>query len=220
MTIGTDMLAALQRAVGEAGLAMEAGRTSDLYGFLTDGRDDLVQDLALAAPYAMPLVVALEEVTADPPVWGLPAAAAEPLRALAVRDSENGRELDPSASLNMDDGEYVWTSTRTIGLASHARVRGTPELVYIPAGAAAVDATTTQATLGLPQPCNIGVVRRAAMLALMADEESDATNATKLYNETLARLENLYGGFDLNDGLKMRHALMATLGRYAGDMID
>ncbi len=220
MTIGTDLFGGLQRRLGESGLSVESARETELYAFLTEGRDETLERLAEECPFAVVQVVALEQVSAGSRQWKIPDDTLDPLRAPAIRDSGSGRELEPSSELNQDAGEYVYVTPRLIQLADHLQLEGDPELVAVLLAAAPIDADAEQEEVGLPATCNRAIVLQAAVLALTADEESDATKATELAEAAFARLVNRYGSFDLNDGIKLRHALMRTMGRQSGDMLD
>ena len=167
MTIGTDLLASLTRRLGEQGLTLETGREDDLYAFLTEARDEVQQDLAVAAPFAFQSTVTLEQTSTDPPRWALPTASADPLRLLALRDADNLRELEPSAELNQDAGEYQLLTPRSVQLADFVTLEGDPEFVYVPLSVEPIDALIDdRADLGLPAACDRAIVYKAAVLSV------------------------------------------------------
>ena len=216
---GAELLTYVKRRLAENGLTLEADRAGELYDYITDGRDDVLQELALDAPDAVKETVTLDVVTTNPPVWKLPDATKDAMRVLELRDAGTGYPLTPSSSLNNDGGHYRLNSPRRVQLADEAVLTGSLEGDFVLAKAA-ISAATAEADIGLPTPCHRAIGLCAAMLALTADEESDARTATALYSRALDRLKKLYGDFDRNSGLALREAFMASEGDLHGDMIN
>lgn len=215
---GVELLAYVKRRLAENGLTLETDRAAELYDYLTDGRDDVLQELALDAPVAVKETVTLVLLTADPPVWKLPDATLDPMQILDLRDAGTGVPLIPSSNLNNDGGHYRWNTNRRVQLAEAVGLSGSLEADVVLARVA-ITAATTEAQVGLPTPCHRAVGLWAAVLALTADEESDARAATALYQRAIDRLKSLYGNYDVNSGMALREALMASEGDLHGDMI-
>jgi hypothetical protein len=215
---GVQLLAYLKRRLAEAGLTVTAERDDELYDNLTEGRDELLQAFSLAAPVVVKTTITLEVDPADDRIYNFAAAAKDPYRVLEVRDKESHEPLTPAATLNVDGGDYAWDSIRRLWLAEHVGVAEGVEVVYVPAGVA-IDAATTEAQVGLPTTCHRAVGKFAAVLALTADEESDAKNATALYQRELEKLERIYGEFDASGGFSLREALMESAGNLMNDTL-
>ena len=215
---GLELFAYVKRRLAENGLTLETGREAELYDYLTDGRDDVLQELALDAPVAVKETVTLVLLTADPPVWKIPDATLDPMQILDVRDAGTGVPLVPSANLNNDGGHYRWNTNRKLQLADSVGLSGSLEADIVCARTA-ITAATTEAQVGLPTPCHRAVGLWAAVLALTADEESDARAATALYQRAIDRLKKLYGNYDVNSGMALREALLASEGDLHGDML-
>lgn len=222
---GAALYLYLQRRLAENGLAVESGRAGTLYDYLTEGRDEVKARLALVAPTLFAEGVTLELVDADLNTWKIPDATADLIRTDGVywqSTSYAPQLLTPSAQLNRDDGGYVWTSPRTLqlrrGLSVTAVSGGALQVLGVLQGDD-IDETTPEADVGLPTPCHRAIAQMAAVLALTADEESDAAIAERRFEATMFRLEQQYGSFDVNDGMKLRHALLATATNQYGDML-
>jgi len=85
----------------------------------------------------------------------------------------------------------------------------------------AIDATTTEAAIGLPVTCHRAVGKYAAVLALSTPgQKRDPTNAMKLYERELDQLERIYGEFDTNAGFSLREALMESASAEYGDTFN
>ena len=216
---GLQLLAYVKRRLAENGLTLEADRENELYDYLTDGRDDVLQELALDAPVAVQETVTLVLVTADPPVWKIPDATLDPMRILDLRDDGTGVPLVPSANLNNDGGHYRWITNRRVQLADSVGLSGSLEADIV-AARVAITAATTEAQVGLPTPCHRAIGLWAAVLALTADEESDARAATALYGRAIERLKQLYGDYDINSGMALREAMLGSEGDIHGDMLN
>jgi hypothetical protein len=214
---GAALLTFLKRRLAESGLSLEADRDAELLDYLTQGRDDVLAELADEAPLAVRTTVTLDDAAA--PVYTLPAGTPDPYRLLELRDSATGESLEPSVTLNQDAGHYRVDTPRTIRLADAVSLSGQLEGDYVLAGAP-IDADTAEADIGLPTTCHRAIGLAAAVFALTADEESDATVAAGLYQREITRLKSLYGNFDFNDGLKLRHGMLATEGDLHGDMLS
>lgn len=215
---GAQLLTYVKRRLAENGLTLETDRDAELYDYLTDGRDDVLQELALDAQAAVKETVTMELVTAIPPVWKLPDATLDPMRILEIRDAGTGVPLNPSSSLNNDGGHYRINSLRQVQLADAVGLSGSLECDVVVAKVA-ITSASTEAQIGLPTPCHRAVGLCAAVLALTADEESDARTATALYSRSLERLKQLYGDFDANSGMALREAMLGSEGDIHGDMI-
>lgn len=206
---GVAALTYLNRRLAEAGLDVGEERTAELYDAITEGRDEVLTTLALVAPDLFATkTVALEVDVDDTSVRDIPDAEPDPVRVVSVRAS-TGRDLVPSLSPDFDSGEYVWISPRSIkvvrGFAGDITVR------YVPAGGE-IDETTadTAAAWSLPRNCHRAAVKQAAVIALTADEESDARIAMALYTREIERLERLYGDYDTNQGAGLRVGSLAS----------
>lgn len=219
---GAELYAYLVRRLAESGLTLEAGRSDTLYDALTEGRDVVKGELALVAPALFAPTVALEVDSADLNQYRIPAATKDPLRVtgLFLVDGDGERVmLTPAAQLNRDDGDYVLTGPRKWRLRRGLSIgTGTLEIDAV-LHDAAITVATTEANIGLPTPCHRAIGLSAAVRMLTVDEESDAAVAERLYERELLRLENLYGSYDMNDGMKLRHAIMASEGSQYGDML-
>jgi hypothetical protein len=221
--IGTELLTYLQRRLAENGLTLETGRTDTQYDALTEGRDDVKMELALVAPSLFVTRVTLEVADATLNTFRIPAASKDPLRTDGVflRCSNEERILlTPAAQLNRDDGDYVFTSPRIVQFKTGLTLPtgGSYQLDAV-LHDAAITAATTEAQVGLPTPCHRAIAKRGAVLMLTSDEESDATNAEKDYGRELEKLTQLYGSYDTSDGMKLRHALMASVAAEYGEML-
>lgn len=215
---GVQLLAYLKRRLAEAGLSVDAERDAELYDNLTEGRDELLQALSLAAPVVVRTTITLEVDPADDRIYSFAAAATDPYRVIEVRDKETREPLTPAATLDVDGGDYAWESIRKLRLAEHVSVSNGVEVVYVPA-AADITAATTEAQVGLPVTCHRAIGKFAAVLALTADEESDATNAKALFDRELEKLERVYGEFDASGGFSLREALMESAGNLMNDTL-
>lgn len=207
---GAELLTYVTRRLAENGLTVPAERAAELYDYITEGRDVLLQAFAVAAPVVVRSYVTLEQV-GDTQVWQFPAATLDPYRVTHVYDNDGGATLTPAATLNQDGGEYRWRSIRELELAECVELEGAPEVECVLAGSA-IDADTTAAEIGLPVTCHRAIGKLAAVLALTADEESDAGVAGRLFEAELQRLETIYGDYDTGSGTSLRQALMASVG--------
>jgi hypothetical protein len=222
---GAGLLLYVKRRLAESGLTLEAGREATLYDALTEGRDIVKGRLALVAPTLFADAITLELEDADLNQWKLPDASADLIRTDGVYWNSSSlvpQLLTPSAQLNRDDGAYVWVSPRALqlrrGLAVSSVTGGALRVLGVAHGAD-IDEETEEADVGLPTPCHRAIGQMAALLALTADEESDGSIAERRFEQTMLQLENQYGSFDTNDGMKLRHALLATATNQYGDML-
>lgn len=213
---GAEFLTYMKRRLAENGVAADAERDLELLDYATEGRDGLLQALAEAAP-----LVVKQIITFDPPagaLYSLPAASKDPYRCLCLRDSATGRELEPAASIDNDSGEYVWRTIRQVQLRADASLEGNLEGEFI-LHAGPITAATAEAAIGLPTTCHRAAAKLGVVLALTADEESDASVAAGLFQREIDALEKIYGQYDDNGGMALRHALMQSLGAGYGDML-
>jgi hypothetical protein len=215
---GAQLLAYVKRRLAEANVTVEAGRDDELYDAITEGRDELLQALALCAPIVGKTTVTLEVDGSDDRLYAFPAATADALRVLELLEATTREPFTPAAQLDQDNGDYEWVTPRQIRLSDNADP-GDGILAIIIAHPGDIGAGTTQAQIGLPTPCHRAIGKFAAILALTADEESDASIAMALYQRELEKLEKLYGDYDANGGLALREALMATIGSLHGDSL-
>lgn len=215
---GAQLLAYTKRRLGEYGLANEAGRDDELYAYITEGRDVLLATFADVAPVVVQQVITLEQDPANNRRFTLPAATNDPYRVLAVRAVTTGEELIPSSSLNQDGGHYEWRTIRELRLADDVDPPGGIEIVVV-VSSAAIDSTTTESAVGVPTTCHYAIGKAAAVLALTADEESDASVAQRLLAAELQKLERLYGSYDDNGGAALRQALLQSYGGWLGDSL-
>lgn len=184
---GPALLTYVQRRLAEQGLAVEADREAELYDLITEGRDRLQQAFAEVAPLVVATWVRLVPVAGDARRYRVPPTTADPLRVLAVRFAD-----DPD--MELIGGAYVWDDVRTLRVRAGASL-GALEARAVFAGESISD-VTTEREVGLPTPCHRALAKWAVVLALTADEESDAATATALFRDELERLERLYAGFD------------------------
>lgn len=215
---GVQLLSYLKRRLAEAGLTVDAERDAELYDALTEGRDELLQAFSLAAPIVVKTTITLEVDGTDDRIYRFAAAAKDPYRVIEVRDKETREPLTPAATLDVDGGDYAWDSLRQLRIAEHVGVAKGIEVVYV-AAAADITSATTEAGVGLPVTCHRAVGKFAAVLALTADEESDATNAKELFDRELEKLERVYGEYDASGGLALREAIMESAGNLFNDSL-
>ena len=215
---GAQLAAYVQRRLAEYGLDVEASRTAEIYDAITEGRDMVIQALALAAPLVVQQLVTLEVDAVDDRLYSLPAATPDPLRVVEVRPVETGIPLELSQTLNSDGADYVWVSPRELRLADHAAAPGGLEGLFV-LHAPDVDAATAEADIGAPTPTHRAIGKAAAVLLLSANEESDARLAMGLLQRELDALERIYGEYDMGTGSSLRAAMLASYGEIYGDMI-
>jgi len=222
---GAALLAYTQRRLAEFGLAVNAGRAATLYDAITEGRDEVQARLALIAPDLFGSDVTLEVLDADENTWKIPDDTADAVRTAGLYLTATGYEsvlLVPSAQLNVDAGDYVFRDPRTVqlrdGLSVTGAAGGALVLRCIPQGGD-IDGDTTEAEVGLPVPCHRAIGQYAAIVVLTADEESDAAVAERMFERTMQRLEEQYGSYDVNDGMKLRHAILAAGARNFPDRL-
>jgi hypothetical protein len=217
---GPGALHYVQRRLAEFGLAVESERETELYDYLTEGRDELIKVFAEAAPIVVRQTVSLEPDAADTRLFNFPAATKDPYRVIRVYDSGTGESLTPSDQLNFDGGHYTWDSLRALRLGDFVSPTGTIRVEAVLDASPITAATTdTAADWGLPTTCHRAACKWAAVLALTADEESDATAAMGLFQREITHLENLYGAYDSAGGLALREAFMRSIGEQFGDTL-
>jgi hypothetical protein len=219
---GEALLTFLKRRLAENGLTLGEAREGTLLDALTEGRDVVQGILALVAPELFASDLTLELDDADLNQYKFADEAADAVRTVGVFLSCSGtlRMLTPSAQLNRDLGEYAWTSPRTLRLNRGISLGATDSLVVrvIPHGEPIEDDTPAD-EIGLPAPCHRAIGLQAAVAVLTIDEESDAAAAEKRFAREMERLEQLYGSYDVNDGMKLRHAMLASAADEFGDML-
>lgn len=215
---GAGLQTYLQRRLAESGLNLESGRVAELYDYLTEGRDALLQAFALSCPVVVQQFVTLVVDAVDAQVYRFPAATPDPLRIIMVREKETRSPLTPAATIDFDGGEYVWENLRQLRLAVSASPGAGLEAIYVPSGAD-ITATTTALQVGLPVTCHRAIGKYAAVLALTADEESDATNAMGLFQREMDVLEKMYGDYDASTGFSLREAIMGSAGELFNDSL-
>lgn len=206
---GPGMLLYVKRRLREYGsvVGVEGDRDGELYDYLTEGRDRLLQTFALAAPVVVQSTVALELVGERD--LRLPAGTPDPFRILELREAGTGAPLTPASQLDVSEGEYKWINVRQLRLRRGLRLRGGVEADMVP-HAGPIGAATTEVQIGLPTTLHRAVGKAAAVLALTADEETDAMVATNQLEDEIARLERIYGEFDGMGGLTLRDALLSS----------
>lgn len=216
---GAQLQAYVQRRLAETGLNLEADRVNELYDYITEGRDELLASFALAAPLVVqsaPIALEQPDPVNSPLLWQIPAANRDPFRIITIREKETGEAFAPSAALNQDGGDYEWVTTRQIKLSDDTDPGMGIQVIYVP-HAGDIVVGTTEANIGLPTPCHRAIGKYAAVLALTADEESDAANAMALFGRELERLERIYGDFDMMGGASLRTIFMESIGRQLGE---
>jgi hypothetical protein len=164
--------------------------------------------------------IALVQVDAvnDPLLYKIPDATKDLLRVITVREKTSKELFTPSGKLEQDAGDYEWVTTRQLRLSESSDPGDGIEVIAI-AHMADIAAGTAEADVGLPTPCHRAIGKYAAVLALTADEESDATNAMGLFQRELDRLERMYEGFDAMGGTSLRALFMESIGQLSGDTI-
>lgn len=218
---GAQLLTYLKRRLAEQGLTLEADRVDELYDYLTEGRDELLSSFALAAPIvvqAAPIALVPVDAINFPRLWKIPDATKDLFRVIAVREIESKELFTPSGSIDQDAGDYEWVTLRQIQLAESSDPGAGIEVIVVPHQGDIV-AGTTEANIGLPTPCHRAIGKYAAVLALTADEESDATNAMGLFTREIDKLERIYGDYDAMGGATLRSIFMQSLGALSGDTI-
>lgn len=218
---GAQLQTYVLRRLAEEGLTLEANRTNELYDYITEGRDELLAAFALAAPVvvqAAPIALVQVDPIADPKLWKLPDVTKDLFRIIAVREIESKELFTLSQILNQDAGDYEWVTLRQLRLSESSDQGAGIEVIVVP-HQGVIDNTTTEPNIGLPTPCHRAIGKFAAVLALTADEESDATNAMGLYTRELDRLERIYGDYDSMGGASLRGMFMWSLGALSGDSI-
>lgn len=216
---GAQLNTYVLRRLAEQGLNLEADRVNELYDYITEGRDELLAAFSLAAPIVVQSpAVAMEQPDPVnlPNVWRIPVANRDPFRVIVIREKENGEPFSPSGTLNQDGGDYEWQSLRQIKLSDDTDPGQGPEIIYVP-HAIDITAATTEPNIGMPTTCHRAIGKFAAVLALTADEESDATNAMGLFSRELERLERIYGDFDAMGGAGLRSIFMQSIGQWLGE---
>jgi len=216
---GAALQTYVRRRLAEQGLNLEADRVDELYDYITEGRDDLLSAFALAAPLVVqtpPIALEQPDPVNTPNVWRIPLANKDPYRIITVREIESGEGFGMSGALNQDGGDYEWQTLRQLKLSDDTDVGSGIEVIYVP-HAADIVAGTAEAAIGLPTTCHRAIGKFAAVLALTADEESDATNAMGLFSRELDRLERIYGDFDAMGGASLRSIFMQSIGAQLGE---
>lgn len=218
---GAQLLTYLKRRLAEQGLTLEADRVDELYDYLTEGRDELLSTFALAAPIVVqstPIALVQVDAVNDPTLWKIPDATKDLLRVITVREKESKELFAGSGAIDQDAGDYEWVTTRQLRLSESADAGAGIEVIVVPHQGDIV-AGTTEANIGLPTPCHRAIGKYAAVLALTADEESDATSALGLFSRELDKLERIYGDFDAMGGATLRSIFMQSIGSLSGDTI-
>lgn len=218
---GAQLLTYLKRRLAEQGLTLEADRVDELFDYLTEGRDALLQSFALAAPIvvqAAPIALEQPDPVNDPKLWRLPLATKDLYKVMAIREIESKELFSPSATIEQDAGDYEWVTLRSIRLGESSDPGAGIEMIVVPHQGDIV-AGTTEPNIGLPTPCHRAIGKFAAVLALTADEESDASNALGLFSKEIDNLERIYGEYDAMGGAALRSIFMANIGALAGDSI-
>jgi hypothetical protein len=214
---GAQLLTYLKTRLGITGVGQDQWSDTELYDFLTEGRDDVKQALSMAAPIVVQELVTFED-TGSGQIWQMPAATKDPLRCLGLRAVTGRRHLTPSAFLDQDGGDYEWITTRKVRLAEYVEPTGGLEGYFILQGAA-IASGTAEADIGVIVPLHRLLAKYAAVLALTADEDSDATNAMGLMQRELDKIERLYSEYDGLGGLAFRQALLMAYGEQHGDTL-
>lgn len=214
----TALLTYVQRRLGIEGMTDEQTDTAEIFDCLTEGRDEVRSLLAEVAEHVVKESFNLEVDGANDRLWKFPAAKADATRIVKVKSVTTGEQLNPAGMLNEDGGEYVWDTHRQLLLADHVDPPGgvaVEAILQYPD----VTAGLTPAQMGVPDPATRAVGKFAVVLALTADEESDAANAVKLLEREFAKLERLYGDFDRQGGQSLRELFLMNYGRLHGDSI-
>ena len=177
--LGAELLDDLKQRLALNGLVDETLTDAVLYGLLKKGRNKVRQDLATAVPARLKETVAL--TTTDSVTHALPTHRSTPLRLLEVRDQGNERGRLTASTRPKDGGQYERTSPRTFRLRSGVTVSAGLEVVAVFPVTATITAATTDEELGVPPEAYDAVVHWAAVLALTADEETNADNERTLF---------------------------------------
>ena len=216
MWTGLQALAYLERRLAIEGLSQDQFSSGELYDYITEGRDAILQAFAMAAPVVVRTLVTFDD-NGDG-THSVPSANSDPYRALELRHVTGKQNLIPSASLEQDGGDYEWADLRTVTLATTVSAVGGLEGFLVLAGDD-VDAATagTRAAWGIPQTCQRAAVKFAAVLALTKNEDSDARAAMALFERELGKLEIIYSEFDGMGGMMLREATLAGYGSLFGE---
>lgn len=218
---GAQLQTYLLRRLAEQGLTLEADRTDELYDYLTEGRDELLSSFALAAPIvvqAAPILLVQVDAINNPRLWKLPDVTKDLYKVIAVREVESKELFTMAGSIEQDSGDYEWVTLRQLLLSESSDPGAGIEVIVVP-HQADILAGTTEAGIGLPTPCHRAIGKYAAVLALTADEESDATNALGLFSREIDKLERIYGEYDAMGGASLRGIFMKSIGALSGDTI-
>lgn len=220
MTYGADLLAYVQRRLAEYGVASETAREDELFQYISEGRDDIVAEFAQdeRASDAVKVIFTLEQDPTNSQLYNFPDDKRDPWAILVVRDTTcRGRPLTMSLNLNHDRGQYRWNSLRQLQLPDCFRPQGAIEVEAVLHGEPIDEDTTDASDTGLPSTCFYAIGKRAAVLALTVNEESDAGAAQQDYQNTLGRLIARYGNFDQTSGLAFGIGLEAAFSKQIGD---
>ena len=219
---GAQLLTYVKRRLRLEGVTIEANSAEEntLFDYLTEGRDTLLQVFAKRAPILVQELVTLQVDPVDTRIYTLPTATADPLACISLRAVTTRDPLLPSAEtmLDTDAGEYEWLSPRRVRLAEHVDPPGGLEGYFV-LTKPDITAATPEAQVGVPGPTHRCLGKFAALLHLTADEESDATNAEKLFTQELDRLIKLYAQFDRHGGEALRQAFLSAYGDWMADSL-
>lgn len=216
---GSQLIAYLQRRLGEDGMAVPSGRTTQLEDALTEARDDLVQVFAEAAPIVVRSIITLVVNGSNDRLYDWPGGGVkDPYTVLFVRSVTNQEELTPAARINEDEGSYIWRNIKQLEIADGVEPPGGIELgVVLHQGD--ITSATTEVAIGLPTTCHRAIGKGAHVLLATADDQNDESGPLKVFGRELKRLVSIYGGYDANGGEALRHAILASYGQLFGDML-
>jgi hypothetical protein len=211
---GLQLYTYLQRRLGIADVPQDQWSEAELYDYLTEARDEVVQRLSLAAPLFVAEWVTLELVPGETKIYRIPEATADPLRCLILRGSSTKAAITPSAELDSDLGQYEWRSLRTLELATGVRLSSNDSLEgYFILHRGPIDDETTEAGVALPTTFHRAVGKFAAILALTTDEDAAPSAAIAAYESEMSRLELVASEYDGSAGFAFRESFLMNYGR-------
>lgn len=218
---GVQLFTYTQRRLAESGSAftVDSDRSAELYDYITEGRDWILESMALAAPVTVRQLVTLEVDVTNSSLYNFPTATKDPFRCIEIRDVSTRKPMRPAQTLDFDGGEYVWVSLRQVRLAEFVSPTGGLEGYFILHNGD-ITSATTEANIGAPTTMHRAIGKAAALLALTQNEASDGRAALAVLMAELDKLERIYGEYDMQGGLSLREALMQSTGDVYGDTLN
>jgi len=215
---GPALFTYLQRRLGEDAIAVPATRSNQLYEALTDSRDLIIQAFAEVAPRVVGEYFTLTVNGSNDRLYDWPAGKKDPYRSLFVRAVTTQEELSPAATLNTDQGHYIWRTIKQLEIADGVEPPGGIEVCAVLAQAD-ITSATTEAQVGLPTTCHRLIGKGAHLLVATVNERSRGSTAGQMYQAEVDRLATMYASYDNNDGDALRNAFLANYGAIFGDTL-